>query len=413
MSKIVIVGGGVVGLFTALYLWKKGAEVTVIDRGDLTDGCSYGNAGLIVPSHVVPLASPGMLHKGIKNMFRTSSPVAARMSPNADLIHWYLRFTGAATEKHVQESIPVLKELSLLSKSLYGQIKETDELDFPLWHKGLLMLYQSQKTGDELHEEAEIARHAGLDVSELSASDIQKLEPDALPNVSGGVHYHSDDHLNPSALMKSLITKLEQSGVTLVRNCAVEKIRTSGSKAITLETEKGPFGFDHLVITAGMWSSKILKQLQTRIAVQPGKGYSFKVKASSTIHYPALLSDANVAVTPLGNGITQFGGGMELGYGDIKIREQRVQNIAKAVGEFYPSEKGIQVEPGQIWQGHRPCSFDGLPFIEQIQAFPNVFVGTGHSMMGVTLAPATGLLLSELISGEKTSLNLNPFRLDR
>ena len=413
MSKIVIVGGGVVGLFTALYLRKKGAEVTVIDRGDLTDGCSYGNAGLIVPSHVIPLASPGMLHKGMKNMFRTLSPVAARMSPNADLIHWYLRFTGAATEIHVQESIPVLKELSLLSKSLYGKIKGTGELDFPMWHKGLLMLYQSQKTGEELHEEAEIARHAGLDVSELSASDIQKLEPDALPNVSGGVHYHSDDHLNPSALMKSLITKLEQSGVTLVRNCAVEKIRTSGRKAITLETEKGPFGFDHLVITAGMWSSKILKKLQTRIAVQPGKGYSFKVKTSSTIHYPALLSDANVAVTPLGNGITQFGGGMELGYGDLKIREQRVQNIAKAAGEFYPSEKGIQVEPGQIWQGHRPCSFDGLPFIGQVQAFPNVFVGTGHSMMGVTLAPATGLLLTELISGEKTSLNLNSFRLDR
>jgi len=413
MSKIVIVGGGVVGLFTALYLQKKGAEVTVIDRGDFTEGCSYGNAGLIVPSHVVPLASPGMLHKGMKNLFRSSSPVAARMSPDADLIRWYLRFTGAATEKHVQESIPVLKELSLMSKSLYSEIKESGELDFPMWHKGLLMLYQSQKTGDELFEEAEIARHAGLLVSELSATDVQKLEPDALPNVSGGVHYHSDDHLNPTDLMNSLVSYLEQSGVKLVRNCAVEKIRTSGSKAITLETENGPFGFDHLVITAGMWSSKILKQLQTRIAVQPGKGYSFKVKTSSTIHYPALLSDANVAVTPLGNGLTQFGGGMELGFGDLKIRQQRVQNVAKAVGEFYPSEKGIEVEPGKIWQGHRPCSFDGLPFIGRVPAFPNVFVGTGHSMMGVTLAPATGLLLTELISGKQTSLNLNPFRLDR
>jgi D-amino-acid dehydrogenase len=413
MSKIVIVGGGVVGLFTALYLRKKGYEVTVIDRGDFTDGCSYGNAGLIVPSHVIPLASPGMLHKGIKNLFRSSSSVAARMSPDTDLVRWYLRFAGAATDQHVRETIPVLKELSLLSKSLYGEIKESGKLDFPLWHKGLLMLYQSQKTGDELFGEAEIARHAGLVVSELSAADIQKLEPDALPNVSGGVHYHSDDHLNPSDLMKSLISYLEQSGVILVRNCAVEKIRTSGSKAITLETEKGPFGFDQLVITAGIWSGKILKQLQTRIAVQPGKGYSFKVKTSSTIHYPALLSDANVAVTPLGKGLTQFGGGMELGYGDLKIRQARILQIAKAVGEFYPSEKGISPEPGQIWQGHRPCSFDGLPFIGRVPAFPNVFVGTGHSMMGVTLAPATGLLLTELISGEQTSLNLNPFRLDR
>lgn len=413
MSKIVIVGGGVIGLFTALYLQEKGADVTVIDRGDFTDGCSHGNAGLIVPSHVIPLASPGMLHKGIKNMFRSSSPVAARMSPDADLIRWYLRFTGAATDKHVQESIPVLKGLSLLSKNLYSEIKESGKLDFPMWHKGLLMLYQSQKTGDELLQEAEIARHAGLEVSELTAADIRKLEPDALPNVSGGVHYHSDDHLNPSDLMKSLIARLEKSGVNVIRHCAVEKIRTSGSKAIILETEKGPLGFDQLVITAGIWSSKILKQLQTRIAVQPGKGYSFKVKTSSTIHYPALLSDVNVAVTPFGNGLTQFGGGMELGYGDLKIRQERVRQIAKGVGEFYPSEKGIHVEPGLIWQGHRPCSFDGLPFIGRVPAFPNVFVGTGHSMMGVTLAPATGLLLTELISGEKTSLNLNSFRLDR
>jgi D-amino-acid dehydrogenase len=413
MSKIVIVGGGVIGLFTALFLQEKGAEVTVIDRGDFTDGCSYGNAGLIVPSHVIPLASPGMLHKGMKNLFRRSSPVAARISPNIDLVRWYLRFTGAATDKHVQESIPVLKELSLLSKSLYGEIKESGKLNFPMWHKGLLMLYQSAKIGDELMEEAEIARRAGLEVSELSAADIRKLEPDALPNVSGGVHYHSDDHLNPSDLMKSLIVWLEESGVNLVRHCAVEKIRTSGAKAITLETEKGSFGFDQLVIAAGMWSSEILKQLQIRIAVQPGKGYSFKVKTASTIHYPALLSDANVAVTPLGNGLTQFGGGMELGFGDLKIRQARVQQIVKSVGEFYPAEKGIQIDHGQIWQGHRPCSFDGLPLIGKVPAFDNIFVGTGHSMMGVTLAPATGLLLTELISGERSSLNLNPFRLDR
>ncbi len=413
MSKILIVGGGVVGLFTAFYLQKKGAEVTVIDKGDLTDGCSYGNAGLIVPSHVIPLASPGMLHKGMKNLFKPTSPVAARMAPNAGLLHWYLRFTGAATEKHVRESIPVLKDLSLLSKGLYQNLKTSGDLDFPFWQKGLLMLYKSQKTGEELLEEAEIARHAGLEVSELSRNDVFQLEPDTLPAISGGVHYHSDDHLNPAALMKSLINHLEDSGVQLIRDCALTKIKTSGTKAIGVETTQGTFGFDQLIITAGMWSSPIMKQLGLRLAVQPGKGYSFKVKTATEIHYPALLSDANVAVTPLGNGLTQFGGGMELGYGDLKIRKARVAQIVKAVGEFYPTEKGIEIKDEQIWQGHRPCSFDGLPFIGQVPAYTNVFAGTGHSMMGVTLAPATGLLLSELISGEKTSLNLKPFRLER
>jgi len=413
MRKVVIVGGGIIGLFTAWYLRKKEVEITVIDRGDFTDGCSYGNAGLIVPSHVIPLASPGMLSKGIYNLFRSSSPVAVRIAPDPDLIRWYLRFSGAATAKHVKESIPVLKELSLFSKSLYADLKKSGDLDFPLWHKGLLMLYQSHQAGDELLEEAEIARHAGLTVDELSIDDIHRLEPDTQPDVSGGVHYRSDDHLNPSALMRSLLSGLEKYGVTFVRNCAVKKIRTSGQKAIVLETENGTIGFDQLVITAGFWSSEILKQLKINLAVQPGKGYSFKVKTMHPIHYPALLSDANVAVTPLGDGITQFGGGMELGYAGLKIKQARIHQIIQAVGQFYPGEKDLQITREQIWQGHRPCSFDGLPFIGKVPAYPNVFVGTGHSMMGVTLAPATGQLLSELIVNEKQSLNLTPFRIDR
>ncbi len=413
MSKIVIVGGGVVGLFTAWYLMKNGAEVTVLDRGNLTDGCSFGNAGLIVPSHVIPMASPGMLRKGLKNMFNPKSPVAARMFPDPDLIRWYLRFSGASTARHVKESVPVLKELSLLSKSLYAELKDSEELDFPLWHKGLLLLYQSQKVGNELFEEAEIVRHAGMEVSALTATEIHMLESDAKPNVSGGFHYKSDDHLDPSVLMKSLIARLEKSGVNLVRNCSVRKIHTSGQKAISLESEQGIFDFDQLVITAGFWSREIMKQLKTNLPVQPGKGYSFKVNTVRPVHYPALLADANVAVTPMGGSITQFGGGMELGFGDLKIKQARIQQIVKAVGQFYPSEKGLNITTEKIWQGHRPCSFDGLPFIGHVPAFPNVYVGTGHSMMGVTLAPATGLLLTELISGMKSSQDLRPFRIER
>ncbi|HSO78387.1 MAG TPA: FAD-binding oxidoreductase, partial [Bacteroidales bacterium] len=236
---------------------------------------------------------------------------------------------------------------------------------------------------------------------------------DTKPDVSGGFHYQSDDHLDPTALMKSQIAGLEKTGVTIVRNCTVRKINTSGQKAISLETEQGTFDFDQLVITAGFWSREIMEQLKINLAVQPGKGYSFKVNTVRTLHYPALLADANVAVTPMGGSRAQFGGGMELGFGDLKIKHARIHQIIKAVGQFYPSEKGLNITPEKIWQGHRPCSFDGLPFIGQVSAFPNVYVGTGHSMMGLTLAPATGLLLTELISGNKTSQDLKPFRIER
>lgn len=413
MNKVVIVGGGIIGLFTAWYLQKKGLKVTIVDRGDITDGCSFGNAGLIVPSHVIPLASPGMFKKGIKNMLRPASPVAFHISPDKALLRWYLRFAGASTEKHVKESVPVLKELSWFSKQLYNEIYQSGEIDFQLWNKGLLMLYKSQHTGDELLEEAVIARAAGLEVNELSKADVHQLEPDTLPDITGGFHYVSDDHLNPFGLMNALVAQLENSGVEIIRNCTVENIVTSGNKAVSIATSNGTIEFDQIIITAGFWSTKVLKDLKIKIDVQPGKGYSFKVKHKKQIHYPALLSDANVAVTPINSELTQFGGGMEIGYTGYKISRARVQQIIKSVGQFYPSEDGIEFPELNIWQGHRPCSFDGLPYIGRANGFSNILIGTGHSMMGVTLAPATGKLLSELISGENTTVDLNPFRIGR
>ncbi|WP_340111255.1 NAD(P)/FAD-dependent oxidoreductase [Maribellus mangrovi] len=412
MSKVVLVGGGVVGLFSAWYLQKKGFQVTVIDRDDFTDGCSHFNAGLIVPSHVVPLASPGMLRKGIKNLFKSKSAVGFRLAPEKDLLRWYLKFTSVANARHVNQSINVLRDLSLLSKDLFTDLKVSGELDFPLWQNGLLMLYQAEKAGEDLREEAEIAKDAGLDVKELSQADVRKLEPNTQANLAGGFHYHCDNHLNPSVLMKALYASLEKKGVQFVKNCTVTAIQTSKKKATALETNKGNFEFDELVITAGMWSSQLLKKLKVKIDVQPGKGYSFMTNESG-INYPALLADANVAVTPLGSGLTQFAGGMEIAYSGYKITPSRVQNIINGVNSVYYLKNEIYVEESEIWQGHRPCSFDGLPYIGRIPEFQNIHVGTGHSMMGVTLGPVTGLLLSESIAGEKTSLDLNPFRVGR
>lgn len=413
MSKVVVVGGGVVGLFTAWFLAKKGAEVVVIDRGNFTGGCSYQNAGLIVPSHVIPLASPGMLQKGLKNLLQPSSAVGFRLAPEKDLIRWYLKFASVANHRHVSAAVPVLKEMSLLSKHLYSEIKKSGELDFPLRENGLLMLYQSEKTGRELGREAEVAQKAGLTVDKLSPGEILRLEPEAKPNVSGGFLYHSDSHLNPAVLMHSLKETLEKKGVSFKQNCTVKTIQTFSGKAVRIITEHETFDFDKLVITAGMWSRGLLRPFNIKIDVQPGKGYSFTVKTTSGIYYPALLSDVNVSVTPLGNGAVRFGGGMEVGHTGYSINRKRVERIQKSVGRFYPSEKEMEVEEKQIWQGHRPCSFDGLPYIGRVPGFKNMYVGTGHSMMGVTLAPATGMLLSQLISGEKPNLNLEPFRVGR
>src|SRR5882757_7034018 len=148
-NKAVIIGGGIIGLSSAYYLHQSGWEIIILDKGLLEDNCSFGNAGMIVPSHFVPLAAPGMVQQGIRWMFDSKSPFYVRPSLNMDLISWGLKFLKSANKKHVEQSAVPLRDLSLLSKQLYTELAAKEEFSFGLTNNGILMLYKSQKAGDE------------------------------------------------------------------------------------------------------------------------------------------------------------------------------------------------------------------------------------------------------------------------
>ena len=409
MKNVVIVGGGSIGLFSAYYLQKKGFQVTVADKHNFTDGCSFGNAGLIVPSHIVPMASPGYVRTGIKKLFDPNALFSIKLPPSVDLINWLMRFYFAATKKHVERSIPALKEILLLSQSLFNELYNSNEIGFNLNQKGLLMLYKTKKMEHEEIGAALIANKNGMKAEILSLSDIRKMEENISSEVLGGVYYPDDNHVDSQQLMNALINYLKENGVKLVENFNVKEIRRSGRTGSELIAENETIKFDQLIIAAGTWSAELLKTLGVKILLQPGKGYSFKINTDKKIAYPALLSEAKVAVSPTYNGTIRFSGGMEIGNFNSKIVDSQLLKIKQSITEYYPGVTDFQLDVHSTWQGPRPCSFDGLPYIGKASGFDNIYIGTGHSMLGITLGPATGFLLSELINNEAPSLDLKPF----
>lgn len=411
-EKVLVIGGGIIGLCSAYYLIKAGFKVIILEQGDLLNNCSSGNAGMIVPSHFIPLAAPGMISKGIKWMFDSKSPFYVKPSLNFDLISWGLKFWKYSNQKHVDLSAIPLRDLHLLSKQLYDDLAQEKELEFGLAKKGILMLYKTEAVGEEEIHVAKKAQEMGLEVDILNAAQTQALEPDAKLAVLGAVHYRCDAHLNPNELVQQLIAFLKKNNVEILTNCKVTGFETSNGKINAVHTAEASFAPNLVVMTGGAWLPEIAHKAGLKIPIMPGKGYSFKIANKPKLHHPALLLEARVAVTPM-NGQVRFGGTMEIAPIQHQINRNRVEGIVNAIPNYYPDYQVAVPEMEKIWHGFRPCSPDGLPYIGFSEKLNNLIVAGGHGMMGVSLAPVTGKLVSELASGEQLSLSISMYKPDR
>ncbi len=411
-KNVAIIGGGFIGLCCAYYLNKAGHQVTVFDRGGMNQGCSYGNAGLIVPSHIIPLASPGVISQGFKWLLRPSSPFAVYPTFSMDFLKWGVRFTRSATRKHVAKSIPALKEISTLSLKLHQEIVQQKEFEAGFRNSGLLMLYKTSKAEEEENHIARQANQAGIEAQTLSASEIEKLEPNIQVDVKGGVFYPGDANISPNIWMQGIQNLLKNKGVRFCKNSEVTGFTYVKGYVKNIQTKTKNYSFDEIVLTGGVWSGKIAQWLGLKILLQPGKGYGFSWKVENSIQTPAILSEARVAVTPY-NSYVRFGGAMEIGGNPAVINYKKVEGMFHSILKYYP---GLSIKPPQkeeIWWGLRPLSFDGLPYLGKPGRYSNLTIATGHSMLGISLGPATGKLVEEIISGKKQSIKLLPFHPDR
>lgn len=413
MSKVIVAGGGVIGLCTAYYLNKAGHEVTLIDKGDLKHGTSFGNAGYISPSHFIPLASPGIVAKGLQWMLSSSSPFYIKPRLNMDLIRWALTFWKRSGKATMERNIPHLNNILHLSRELTTAIRNDLGNQFRMEEKGCFMLYKSALTEKHELELAKEAADLNIETRVFNAKEIQDMEPEVEVNVRGGVLYPIDAHLHPGDLMQTIHDHLQQSGVKFQLETTITGFEKQGRKVSKVLTDKGDFTGDEIVLATGSWLPVTSRDLGIDLLLQAGKGYSMTFDAvEKNLHYPAILVDDRVAMTPMGADL-RMGGTMEISGIGSPMLMKRVQAIFKAAKSYYPDLPVAFPSQDKIWHGLRPLSPDGLPYIGRHSKYDNIVMAGGHAMLGLSLAAATGKLVEEIVGGLKTSIDISAFNVER
>jgi D-amino-acid dehydrogenase len=412
MKEITIIGGGIIGMCTAFYLQQEGHQVTIIDASDLTSGASYVNAGYISPSHFVPLSSPGIISKGLKWMLNSSSPFYVKPRLDPEFLRWAWYFKRSATLEKVERAIPVLKDINLLSRELFEDMKESGILNFHYERKGLLMCYKTDKVGEEEWEVGQRGIREGLHVHHLGKDELKTVEPDVDLNIKGAVYYESDAHMTPGVFMDEIKKYLESKGVRILPNEGVIDLEVSHGKITDILTNRRTMPVEEVVLAAGSWSPLIARKTGLSIPLQAGKGYRINVFRETKITVPAILCEAKVAVTPM-RGFTRFAGTMEIGGINHVIRSNRVNAIAMAAERYYQGLEIDENEKRDAQCGLRPCTPDGIPYIGKSSKCENLVLATGHAMLGWSLGPATGKLVSEIVSGKSPSMDIQSFHPDR
>lgn len=408
---VVIVGGGAVGLCCAYYLLELGFTVTLLEKGEVGTGSSYGNGGLIVPSHAVPLAAPGVWRQGLKWMFSPTSPLYIKPRPDPELLRWLLLFLSASDGRRLVPALTALAQLSHASRALFGQLAVLDGMSFGYAHKGGLALFRSEAALAKGAEEAHLLREHGVETRVLGAADVRAIEPALDPSVVGGVYFPPDAHVNPYEFVQQLARVVEARGGVILRNTAVTRFERDGDRITAVHTSAGKFEPREVVLASGAWSPSVARDLRLRLPIQPAKGYSITVDMPENAPVtPLHLSEIKVVVTPMGAKL-RFAGTLELAGFDLTINQRRVEAIRRGIPNYLPLE--IDHARAEVWSGLRPLTPDTLPIVGRTRRCKNLILATGHGMLGVSLAPVTGQLVAELAAGTAPSHDLTLLSPDR
>ncbi|MGI9241878.1 MAG: NAD(P)/FAD-dependent oxidoreductase [Verrucomicrobiales bacterium] len=398
---VLIIGGGVIGFSCAYALLRRGHEVTIIDRGEPgAESCSTHNAGMIVPSHFIPLAAPGMIKLGLKWMLNPESPFYIRPRPDPDLANWCWKFFRASRRDRCELAMPVMRDLLVESRELFNHLAGPDEIGFELQDRGLIMLCKEGRTLDHEGEVAEKAQALGIEAQVVDPEELAKLDPGARMDVAGGVYFPGDGFLQPDQFLDRLRARVLGLGAEVLWGNAAGKFEIDGRRITAVGGNGDLRKVEEVIITGGVWSAGLASQLGVAIPMQAGKGYSVTLTQPPTLpQVCSILTEARVAVTPMGQDL-RVGGTMEISGLDESVNRRRVDGIAKSLPHYFPEFGSEMFDALPVWHGLRPCSPDGLPYIGRSARYENLTIATGHAMLGLSLAPVTGRLVADILSGK-------------
>ncbi len=410
---IVVIGGGIIGASCAHYLATAGAPVLLIDRREFGSGCSHGNCGYVSPSHVLPLCRPGAISSTLKTFFKRNSPFKMRFRIDFQFWRWLWEFARRCNRIDALQAGQARHALLQSSRALYDELFANQVIGDCDWEtKGLLFVFQNFPHFEEFGKINELLENEfNLGAKRLDGEELVKMEPALKPGLAGAWYYENDAHLRSDKLMQSWKTRLVQDGVMIRENCELIRMEEGDHSVSAILTTNGRIEVDHVVIATGAWTRLLRDQLRSYIPIEPGKGYSITMKRPKICPtYPMLLEDHRVGVTPMGDAY-RLGSTMEFAGFDPTLRRDRLKLLTEGASQYLHEP---YTEPFyEEWYGWRPMSCDGVPMIGRVPSFKNVWVAAGHSMLGLSMSPATGKLIAEMIIGKYPHIDPHPYRLDR
>jgi D-amino-acid dehydrogenase len=404
----IVVGSGIVGIACAHYLRESDLQVTIIDRGTIAGACSHANCGLICPSHLLPLTQPGSVRAALKSLFTPHAPfrIKPRLSPA--LWSWLWQFARRCNHRQLLIAAGQLKALLDASMTEYRRLVAEQPLECEWKESGLLNVLLTDRGMHAFAEEDRlISEHFGLSARRIEGSELPAFDPSLKPGLAGAFYYEGDASLRPDRLNVSWAARLRERGVKFLEQCELRRIVTSGGRITTLQTSQGEMTAQFVVVATGAWSGRLARDLGCRIPVQPGKGYSVTMaRPVPCPRYPMLFPEHRVAVSPFEHGY-RLGSMMEFAGFDATIPARRIEQL-RTSAEPYLVAPYAAIEH-ERWYGWRPMTCDSLPIIGRVPGLENAYLATGHNMLGVSLAPATGRLIAELVTNVPPHVDPAPY----
>jgi D-amino-acid dehydrogenase len=406
-ADVLILGGGVIGLACALYLLRAGRRVTILEQGTAAGACSHGNCGTITPSHAMPLAMPGQISQALRWLFKADAPF--HVAPRLDfaLFEWLLQFAHRCRWDDFRRITSVKAPLLRLSRQSIEELVRSEGLDCEFEATGTLIVYRDARAFDKSAWMPKTLTEVGIPVQTLDGAQCRALEPALNDSIMAGYLNPFDAHLRPNKFGAALAKAVVAHGGEILESTKIAGFRVEGERITGVATDRGEFTGNEIVLALGAWSPEMARQLDLRIPIQPGKGYSITyTRPQLCPRVPLTLKERQVCVTGWSSGY-RLGSTMEFSGYDASLNRTRLDALRRGAAEYLHEPEGPQVV--EEWYGWRPMTYDDLPILGRAGRLQNLILATGHGMLGVTMSAATGMLISDLICGRPPALDLAPF----
>jgi D-amino-acid dehydrogenase len=407
---ILVIGTGIIGAMSALYLQNAGKSVTFLERGEIARGASSGNAGILAFPEIIPIPAPGIMRKAPKWLMDPLGPLSVLPAYALKIMPWLWRFWQASSPRKFQHGLAVQKNMMRLAASEMQAVAAMPELAHHIINTGTLDLYDTKASFDAAQRDWDEKERAGISLSRIGRADIERLQSGLAPQFQHGVFTPAGLQVGDPYEFTRAIADLVISRGTSLRKGEAVRVETIGESTIVTLSNGEKLAADKVVVACGAWSKPLAASLGNPVPLETERGYNTTLPAGSfNLTRQIYFNDHAFVVTPLSSGI-RVGGAVELGGLELPANFRRSEAMLKKAERFLP---GLKTEGGQQWMGFRPSMPDCLPVIGTSRASNSVIYAFGHGHLGLTQSAATAKLVTELATGAETSISVDPFRASR